>query len=300
MANGAIASWSASWRESWKAIRPSREQDQCPHARRYWQNLRGRRHAVLLDRRRVCVEECLETALIRALERSNSPARHVPSHRIPLGLILLSRHQVTQNQLLAALEAQRAGGRGRIGDWLQSMGAVTEQQVTAALARQWSCPVLRSDLPLPSECLGRTVPLALLQGAVMVPLTYIESASTLHVAFGEGIDYTVLYAIEQMMGIRTEPCMATPSFVHSRLEHLARRREDTEFVFDRISDVAEFARIVRSYSVRTSASEVRLAHCGSFHWVRLLQPSRPSMDLLMRFPQPPLPAFSGFSFPSLG
>ena len=64
------------------------------------------------------------------------------SHRVPLGLLLLSRQQLTAAQLRTALEAQRAAGQGKIGEWLRQLGFVTELQVTAALARQWSCPVL--------------------------------------------------------------------------------------------------------------------------------------------------------------
>ncbi|HEV2469735.1 MAG TPA: hypothetical protein VGS78_11110 [Candidatus Sulfotelmatobacter sp.] len=215
----------------------------------------------------------------------------MPSHRIPLGLLLLSRQQITQEQLHAALEAQLTAGRGRIGEWLQSMGFVSAEQVTAALARQWSCPVLRSNLPPSHAKEGPTIPLALLREYCMIPLSYVESASRLHVAFGDAIDYTVLYAIEQMMGCHTEPCMAIPSFVNSCLEHLA-SREETEFVFDRMNNAAEFARIVCSYCARVSASEVRLARCGSFHWIRLIRSSRSPIDLLMRRTQAAFPAFS--------
>lgn len=292
MATTGIHSWSISWRESWKSVLPRRERRGCAHTRPRWQNLRVRSKAVLLNGTRLCVDECLEPALARALEHANSAVKHRPSHRVPLGLLLLSRQQVTQAQLHAALEAQRESGHGRIGEWLQSMGFVTEQKVTAALAKQWSCPVLSADLSLPHDRRRPTIPFALLQQFAMIPLSYVESTSRLHVAFGEAVDYTVLYAIEQMIGCHTEPCMALPSLVHSRLDDLARHREETEFVFDRINDAAEFARIVRSYCSRISASEVRLADCRAFHWVRLLPPSRRPMDLLLRCPEPEFPAFS--------
>ena len=50
----------------------------------------------------------------------------------------------------------------------------------------------------------------------MIPVDYVDSPATLHIAFGEGIDYGVLYAIEQMVGCHTESCMAVPSFVRHR------------------------------------------------------------------------------------
>jgi len=111
---------------------------------------------------------------------------------------------------------------------------------------------------------------------------YVEATSTLHIAFAERIDYSVLYAIEQMLGCRTEPCIAVPSLLHKRLQSLSEHRGESEVVFDRIADPSEFARIIRSYSIRISASEIRLASCGSHVWVRLLRPSRPALDLLLR------------------
>ena len=230
-----------------------------------------------------CLDECLEEALIDALGRVRAAVKIKPaSHRIPLGLLLLSRQQLTVDQLRAALAAQRTAGRGRIGDWLQTMGFVSELQVTAALARQWSCPVLRANVLSPNFGRAPQIPMTLLESFVMMPVDYVEATATLHIAFGERIDYSVLYAIEQMLGCRTEPCIAVPSLLHKRLQSLSEHRGESEVVFDRIADTAEFARIIRSYSIRISASEIRLASCGSHVWVRLLRPSRPALDLLLR------------------
>jgi len=62
------------------------------------------------------------------------------SHRVPLGLLLLSRQQMTAAQLRTALERQRASGEGRIGDWLRRWVLPSELQITAAVARQWRVP----------------------------------------------------------------------------------------------------------------------------------------------------------------
>jgi hypothetical protein len=67
---------------------------------------------------------------------------------------------------------------------------------------------------------------------VDVYINYVETTSTLHIAFGEGIDYSVLYAIEQMMGCHTETCMAVPSFVRKNLQSISGHRGESEVVFD--------------------------------------------------------------------
>jgi hypothetical protein len=228
------------------------------------------------------MDQCLEGALHNALARtlSASPRSEI-AHRVPLGLLLLSRQQLTVDRLREALEAQRSAGRGKIGEWLQTLGFASEQQVTAALARQWSCPLLRAtSLPAGFSRAPR-IPVTLLQAFVMLPVDYVDSTATLHIAFGEGIDYSVLYAIERMVGCRTEPCMAVPSLLRGNLQALSAHRGESEIVFDRLADSNEFASIIRSYCARVDASEIRLAACGAHLWVRLLRPSRTPLDLLL-------------------
>ena len=232
-----------------------------------------------------CRTECLELALLEVLTRAR-PTPHragTAPHRIPLGLLLLSRQQLTAAQLRTALEAQRAAGHGsnqntiqktmKIGAWLQELGFATEQQVTAALARQWSCPVLRSGPAamgasrLPAIFPG--IPVPLLESFQMIPVELVEATKTLLIAFSEGIDYSVLYAIEQMLGYHTEACLVCPSTLQKGLRALARQRGASDVVFERMEDAGECAHIIGNYSAKVKAREVRLARCGDHLWIRL-------------------------------
>ena len=272
------------WRGFWNKLAPGDGPRGCIHSQGAWHRLRSESRGVLLEGSRYCAEVCLEHALTRALSRIGSVSHRTAAHRIPLGLLLLSRQQVTVEQLRSALTAQRGAGHGKIGEWLQALGFVSEQQVTAALARQWSCPVLRTNSPLPDTAHALHIPITVLETFVMIPIEYVEIRETLHMAFAEGIDYSVLYAIEQMIGCHTEPCMAAPSFVRSHLRGLSGHRAEDELVFDCVTDSAEICRIILSYGVRLSATEIRLAGCGTYLWVRLLRAARSPLDLLFGSP----------------
>src|SRR5258708_39094205 len=99
----------------------------------------GHSRGVRMQGGRYCRTECMELALVEVLGRaqaapqSNSPA----SHRIPLGLLLLSRQQLTAVQRRPALAAQRGAGRAknqrrkRIGGWLQELRFSSEPHVPA-------------------------------------------------------------------------------------------------------------------------------------------------------------------------
>jgi len=277
-----LDAWNFTWKNLWQRLSPECGNQECERGKRRWWNFLRRPPSIRVQSVPFCREQCFDRALAVAVRRVSSPAvSPVAGHRIPLGLLLLSRGQLSEPQLRIALERQRVAGQGRIGEWLRVLGFVNEQQITAALARQWSCPILRT---IATASLDRLplLPASLLEHFVMLPLAYIPATRTLHMVFGEGLDYAVLYAIEQMLNCRTEPCMATPNAVKQRLQHQPHGREDSEIVFDRIADEYELCRIVRSYALRTAAREVRLASCGPYLWARLFRPEpRSAVDLLL-------------------
>jgi len=241
--------------------------------------------------------------LLEVLGRAHSVPQSAPTapHRIPLGLLLLSRQQLTAGQLRMALEAQReAAGRGqspdlrKIGAWLQELGFSTEVEVTAALARQWSCPVLRESagatdpsrfsslFPAVFSSAFSGIPVPLLESFQMMPVELVEATGTLLMAFSEGIDYTVLYAIEQMLGYRTEACLVCPSTLRKSLEALGRERGTSVAIFEGMEDAGECAHIVGSYSARVKAEEIRVARCGDHLWIRLERLRQEAVTLVLR------------------
>jgi len=252
---------------------------------------------------RYCRTECLELALIKLFARGRPVFRRaaIASHRIPLGLLLLSRKQLTAAQLRAALEAQRAASGGKskskekkIGAWVQELGFATEGQVTAALACQWSCPVLRTGPGMLGTSRFSLIPVLLLESFQMMPVELVEATGTLLIAFSEGIDYTVLYAIERMLGYRTEACLVCPSTLQKSLQAQARHRESSDVVFDRVENLSECVHIIGSYAAKVRAEELRFARCGEHLWIRLERLRQEAVNLVLR-----IPAVASSQFPAL-
>lgn len=271
---------------AWSSLRQrlvSKRQDDCLHLHGMWNRLSHRNPSVSLAGSHCCLGICFEPALRRAIVAAcSSFGRRTASHRIPLGLLLLSRQHLTAEQLRAALETQQNNGHGKLGEWLVAMGYVTQRQITAALARQWSCPVLRSHSTLPATNRLLHLPLALMQSALLIPVGYSKSTETLHVAFSESVDYNLLYAIEQMNHCHTSPCLAEPEFVKHEISLLDDQGGSSQAVFECGTELPEVARIVHSYCARVSASEVRVAAAGSYMWIRLFRDGRQPLDLLFR------------------
>ncbi len=288
--------WSAIWCDFWERLVPACGYYQCVHAKSTWRKMRHRSRGVRLQGARYCRTECLELALIEVLGQARREPGRAPvgAHRIPLGLLLLSRKQLTAPQLRAALEAQHAASksegssesRKKIGAWLQELGFATEHQITAALACQWSCPVLRTG---PGGLAGTRfscIPTLLLESFRMVPVELVEATGILFIAFSEGIDYTVLYAIEQMLGYRTEACLVCPSILQKSLQARTRPRGASDIVIDGVEDARECAHIIGSYSAKLKAEEVRFARCGEHLWIRLERLRHETINLVLRLRVP--------------
>jgi Type II secretion system (T2SS), protein E, N-terminal domain len=285
--NGSVQPRKASWRDLWEKLAPLCGHCDSVHLRSKWRRMRRRSRGVRMQGARYCRTECLELALVEVLARARPAPRvaAIASHRIPLGLLLLSRHQLTAAQLRIGLAAQSAAGHGKIGAWLRELGFTTEREVTAALARQWSCPVLRNEAAAIGAGRFPAIPALLLESFQMIPVDLVEATGTLLMAFSEGIDYTALYAIEHMLGYHTETCLVSPTTLHKSLQALAQRRASGDITFDRVEDAAECAHIICSYAVRVGAQEVRWARCGKHLWIRLERPGQEATNLVLSAPE---------------
>ena len=255
----------------------------CAGRRHIWRNLWQRQSGVYIHASWYCSPQCLEQALQEKFaERSHAVLPTAPArHRIPLGLMLLSRGQLDNRQLRAALEAQGAHG-GRLGGWLEKLGFATEQQVMAALGMQWACPVLPilSAAQLPY---ARMAPSHLLRHFRMWPVRFVEQTRMLYIAFSEKVDYCALQAVGHILDCGTDPCLTTNGAMRMALERLEREKFSNEFLFAAENGPAEMAHIASGYILKLGAHSVRMAFCGEYVWLRL-QAENGYTDLLFHIP----------------
>jgi hypothetical protein len=195
------------------------------------------------------------------------------THRAPLGLLMLSRGLVDNEQLKKALKAQKDSGTGRIGEWLRHMGAVTEEQVTQILGVQWSIPVFPLDQSRRFLQCAHLVPFPLLELAEMVPVHHIPTSRHLYVAFIDRVNYSALYALEQVLECRTEPCLAVQSQVIQALNEIRSRPRPVEILVDNISDPGEMASAILAHAMRLDGLDVRVSGFDNLIWARIVAAS---------------------------
>jgi hypothetical protein len=214
-----------------------------------------------------CFEDAARSAFFRLLPGAEE--RSKKHHRIPIGLLLLSRGTISDEQLKRALLLQREKGRGKIGQFLQEIQAASERDITEALAAQWGCPIYPLGKARDFLQCASLLPLALLEAGRMLPVHYLRLQQTLFMAFVEGVDRTALYAVEQMLHLRTVPCIVSESDLSGALESFGPLASAPTAVFERPSEPMEMARTTRSYAWQVGAKDVWAARSGRFIWIRM-------------------------------
>jgi len=267
----------------------------CSGRKTLWQRLVRRHTGSFLHGDFYCGPQCLEAALLGQISRLRAMTPPIqPPNRIPLGLLMVARGKLTHLEVRAALEAQRRARSGKIGEWFEKLGFATEQDVTAALALQWGCPVVSSFDPSTVDSPGN-IPLPVLEAFQMLPFNYAALNNTLYLAFGERVDHAALYAIEKVLDCRTQPCVAGRKSIARQLEFMRQLSHPGDVEF-RTRDLNEMARITSSYLTRLNPEEVRLSRIGRFIWLRLKARSAATNLLFCLQPDSSQPRPSSFAY----
>jgi Type II secretion system (T2SS), protein E, N-terminal domain len=229
----------------------------------------------------ICGPDCFEEVArerLSAIMSSRHSQEAPPKLRMPLGLFLVSRGDLTGEQLKLVLEEQKKSG-ANIGEIIQQLGFASQEQVTAAVAAQWSCAVF----PLRDRLLEPPVhiPRRLLETYGMLPVHFADVGRKLMVGFVTRVQYHILHTIEHITS-----CVATPCFITAReydqyLHSAAFGERDNEVVFDRVSGTAEMAKLARNYIHQIGAHQARFGICRDYLWMRIWG-NRNEMDLLFR------------------
>jgi Type II secretion system (T2SS), protein E, N-terminal domain len=229
-----------------------------------------------------CFRLAAEQEVVRLLKPANGQAAYVA--RMPLGLNLISHGLVTIEQLKKATDAQKETG-GEIGELLVRQGAVSEKQVTAIRAAEWGCPVF--TIPKRAARIGTHIPATLMRLHSMIPVHYVVRTNSLLVGFVHGVEYELLYAIEQMTGCETKPCFITPTEfrtqMHQREEAQGRATDSPprEIKFESHQNPEEIARVLCASGVEMEAEEALIARCREYLWGRLRSGAK-AVDLLFK------------------
>jgi hypothetical protein len=249
-----------------------------------WRSWRMREaDGIRFQKRWYCGAHCFEQAALAECSRLLSQPSVIERrfHRIPIGLLMVSRGIINDRQLKDALALQRQSGGGRIGDHLRDIRAVTDDDIAAGLAAQWGCAVYPLERTREFLTCAALLPVELLESARMLPVHHTQATGTLHLAFAEGIDRSALYAVEQMLQLNTVPCIVSESALRRALEEFRGAITVAAAVFDGPLEIPDVVRTASSYACQVGAQEVSMARSGPFLWMRM-RAAKSSKDVLFQ------------------
>ncbi len=257
----------------------------CPRPATLWQRWWARHEGIWLHQHWYCSPDCFHAGLYRRLEQAAlAGARALaPRNRLPLGLVLLSQGDITAEQLRRAVDRQAQARSGRIGEWLVKVGAVTEQQVTAALAVQQGCPVFSAQEP---QWLSPRLqwPDSLARRYRALPVFHNPPQSLLYVGFLDQVDRSFLCCVEQMLRCRTEPCIVAAETYRRQRELYAREYEPDSLEIPQRQSSVEMMRTIGNYAEQVRAERCSIARCDDRLWTRLEPAGGAQLDLVFRVP----------------
>ena len=138
--------------------------------------------------------------------------------------ILVEAGVVTPEQVTAALEHQRTAGV-RVGEALVELGAVSENDIGWALARQLGYTYLDLTPSALDAELVKSFPDGVLRRLLAVPI--MRSDDTLSVAFGDPTDREGIAELENLSGVKIVPNVAVPSMIYKVLDQLSGGRTES-------------------------------------------------------------------------
>lgn len=236
-----------------------------------WLHLWRSRSAPVFERGWTCSPACTEArmgaAVARELEGCTGAAtRESHRHRVPLGLLMLEQGWITRAQLRRALEAQKAAGTGRLGEWLIGQHAINEEQVTRALGLQWSCPVLPLENHDPAA-MAAVMPRLFVDAFGVLPLR-LAARRVLYLGFEEVLDPVLALALERMSGLRVECGIVAGS----RFRQAQRRMLEAKFppveLIEAISQSVAAHALARSLE-KARPGTARLIRVHECLWLRM-------------------------------
>lgn len=225
-----------------------------------------------------CSYRCASSAMEAALQNWLTPRtrrREAPA-RPPFGLALVRRGLLSDAQYKVVAEVQRASGE-EFGDVAVSLGYVTETEVTESRALHWACPAFAYSPGMSGSSVH--IPSVLRERYSMVSMHHVISGNRLFVGFQYGVEYAALFALEQIIGCTTQPCLISRGdFARLHGELLTDRSVEERFV-DGCATAAAILRQICQAGRSMDAESVGITRCGEMLWCRLSGQARKT-DLL--------------------
>jgi hypothetical protein len=196
--------------------------------------------------------------------------------RLTLGLTLLAKNYITEEELRLAMECSQKRNEP-VEDTLLRSGLISARHIAAARAAQWGHPFLGNEND--GKPVEADLPLTVLRAFSAAPLHYVPSSKRMVIGFVERVHTSLLQSIEHVTGCRPEACFVTPADFASQINRITAPANYEEIVLEELLRPEQMARSLGGLAVDVTAREVTFAQCKGRIWARLTGKAR-TVDVL--------------------
>ena len=159
---------------------------------------------------------------------------------LKLGELLLKAQLINQQQLTKALDEQKTTG-GKLGEILQKLGYVTEDDIIECLSHQFGVPSINLRHFEIDSNVARLIPVDLARKYNVIPVN--KTGATLTLAMTDPTNIFAMDEITFMTGYRVEPVVASEEAIRETIDrHFGSTREvELKKVMEDLSSVDEAA-----------------------------------------------------------
>jgi type IV pilus assembly protein PilB len=134
---------------------------------------------------------------------------------LKLGELLLKAQLINQQQLTKALEEQKTSG-GKLGEILQRLGYVTEDDIIECLSHQFGVPSINLRHFEIDPNVAKIIPVDLARKYNVIPVN--KTGATLTLAMTDPTNIFAMDEITFMTGYRVEPVVASEEAIRERID----------------------------------------------------------------------------------
>jgi type IV pilus assembly protein PilB len=159
---------------------------------------------------------------------------------LKLGELLIKSQLVSQAQLQKALDEQKTTG-GKLGEILQKMGLVTEDDIIDCLSHQFGVPSINLRHFEVDEAVAKLIPVDLARKYNVIPVN--KTGATLTVAMADPTNIFAMDEITFVTGYRVEPVVASEEAIAEAIEkyHGTSREVELKRVMEELASSDEAA-----------------------------------------------------------
>jgi len=234
-----------------------------------------------------CSTGCLEKGVTQLLEKRSQPREKSFQNllRLKLGHILMEAGVITKEQLDQAIAEQHRAQEEKLGHHLIALDFVKERDITMALSRQFSLPVITLKSQKISPGVVNMVPFEIVKNSKFFPLEYDALNNRLVLVTYDPSDISTMINLRSMINCEVAIYLGDGSVVREMIDQYctssaAARELDLTLPLPQAHNLSELARLIVKRAQHVNARSLQIRFFNQLVWARFVV-DRKSHDLVL-------------------